>query len=514
MLIGYVSDERHLALPDVGFVFENDRTSFHTTSKADGSVHADLPVGEYQVVLQKAGFGGKTVRLNVTPGSVHRFRLLSDGVMGYFWPKWVKSGQTSDFRIHAPEPYHFSLWRYGWERELVKPVGWFDDHGPRATIQITPDGDYTQGGVCWNSVGYGSAWHPQRLTAPEKSGLYYGHVKTESGRFFSFPWIVAPNKPKAKVAVLASNISWNAYNNFGGRSNYVAQDGLAIRPTVHARQDLYRFTHPGQWPYADTAAPLSFDRPELFNCVPDNAKITDTIPGRLASAMAPGEWRFLGWMDREGIPYDLYAEIQLHFNEVPLENYDVLVLNMHPEYYSKKMYDRVKRWVYDEGGKLMYLGGCAFYAEVEFPDESVMLCHREGVWTRRGESAAKLLGTEYSHGGYQSGAPYKVLDGNHWTMSGAGLKTGDEFGHLSLHERCSGGASGHELDKICAESPSNLVHVAKGMNPEDSGADLVYFETPSGGAVFSVGSLCWNSSIAVDDGVSRVTKNVLEKFLG
>lgn len=513
MLVGYVSDERHLALCDVAFVFESDRAAFVTHSHADGSVRVDLPPGEYRVVLQKPGYGGKTVAVNIQPGSVHRFRLLSDGVLGYFWPKWVKSGESSDFRVHSPEPYHFSLWRYGWNKEVVRPIGWFDDHGPRATVQITPDGDYTQGGVRWNSVGYGSAWHPQRVVAPERSGLYYGHVKTESGRFFSFPWIVAPAKPSASVAVLASNISWNAYNNFGGRSNYVEQDGLKIRPTVHARQDLYRFTHPGEWPFQETGAPLSFDRPEAFNSVPEQATITDTIPGRLASAMAPGEWRFLGWLEREGIPYDLYAETQLHFDQVPLEQYKVLVLNMHPEYYSRKMYDRVKRWVYQEGGKLMYLGGCGFYAEVDFPDETVMLCRREGVWEQRGESAAKLLGTEYTHGGYQSGAPYRVLEDRNWIMKGAGFKVGDEFGRKSLHERCPGGASGHELDKICPDSPPNLVHLAKGMNPEDSGADLVYFETESRGAVFSVGSLCWNSSIAVDDGVSKVTKTVLERFL-
>ncbi len=515
MLIGYVSDEQHQALSDVAFVFRNDRTSVAATSGADGSIVAELPAGDYDVVLQKPGYGGKTTTLSVKPGGVpHRFRLMSDDLVGYLWPKWVKSGEASDFRVHSPEPYYFSLWRYGWEKELIKPVGWFDDHGPRATAQILPDGDFTQGGVRWNSVGYGSAWHPQRITAPEKSGLYYGHVKTESGKFFSFPWIVAPKKPKAKVAVMCSNISWNAYNIFGGRSNYNQQAGLNVRPTIHARQDLSRFLHPGEWPYEETGAPLSFDRPELFNSVPENAQITDTISGRLASAMAPGEWRFLGWLEREQIPYDLYAETQLHFDQLPLESYDVLVLNMHPEYVSKKMYDRIKRWVFHDGGKLMYLGGCAYYAEVEFPDETVMLPRKEGVWPQRGESAAKLLGVEYTHGGYQSGAPYRVLDDKHWIMQAAGFKVGDEFGHHSLHERCPGGASGHELDKISPDSPPNLVHLAKGTNPDDSGADLVYFETDSQGAVFSVGSLCWNSSIAVDDGVSRVTKGVLEQFLG
>ena len=39
--------------------------------------------------------------------------------------------------------------------------------------------------------------------------------------------------------------TWNAYNNFGGRSNYVNQDGLPPRPVVHARTELKRFTQPG-----------------------------------------------------------------------------------------------------------------------------------------------------------------------------------------------------------------------------------------------------------------------------
>jgi hypothetical protein len=87
------------------------------------------------------------------------------------------------------------------------------------------------------------------------------------------------------------------------------------------------------------------------------------------------------------------------------------------------------------------------------------------------------------------------------------------FGEQSLHERCPGGASGHELDKISEDSPAGLVQLAKGTNGDESGADMVLYETASGGAVFSVGSLCWTLSIAVDEGVSGVTANVLRRFL-
>ena len=89
--------------------------------------------------------------------------------------------------------------------------------------------------------------------------------------------------------------------------------------------------------------------------------------------MAPAEWRLLGWLEREGFGYDLYAEPQLHFDELDLDRYRVLILNTHPEYWSKAMYDRVKQWVFEKGGKLLYLAGCGLYAEVEFQDKDTIL---------------------------------------------------------------------------------------------------------------------------------------------
>jgi hypothetical protein len=67
-------------------------------------------------------------------------------------------------------------------------------------------------GEKWNKFGYSSPNHKQFVTAPERSGLYYFHLHGESGQFFSFPWVVAPKKPQAKLAVLLSNLTWNAYN--------------------------------------------------------------------------------------------------------------------------------------------------------------------------------------------------------------------------------------------------------------------------------------------------------------
>ena len=47
-------------------------------------------------------------------------------------------------------------------------------------------------------------------------------------------------------------------------------------------------------------------------------------------------------------------------------------------------------------------------------------------------------------------------------------------------------------------------------------ADMVFFETPNGGAVFSVGSINWLASLAwnkYENNVARLTHNVLARFL-
>ena len=69
------------------------------------------------------------------------------------------------------------------------------------------------------------------------------------------------------------NITWNAYNNFGGRSNYIHADQMPAVPTVNARLELQRYTDSEHHAYAVTEyAPLSFDRPEPISHIdPDSA---------------------------------------------------------------------------------------------------------------------------------------------------------------------------------------------------------------------------------------------------
>src|SRR5439155_1701354 len=83
--------------------------------------------------------------------------------------------------------------------------------------------------------------------------------------------------------------------------------------------------------------------------------------------------------------------------------------------------------------------------------------------------------------GIMTAAPYRAIAAAHWAFAGTGLRAGDLFGRASLHERCPGGASGHETDKMSASSPAGTVLLAKGVNPDDGGADMVYHEADGGG---------------------------------
>lgn len=538
MLIGYVSDEYNSALADAVLDIECDgKLLAAVRSTATGSVHADLSAGQYRMTISRTGFGSKRVCIDVTPTmQPYQFRLLSDNLIGYAWPKWTRGGGRSEFRVHSVEGYQLSLWRYGQTKELVRMIGWYDEHAPRAVMQITPDGDFTQSGVDWNRHGYPANFTAQQVIAPEKSGLYYFHAETESGEFFSFPWVVAPARPQARIAVLASTNTWNAYNNFGGRSNYVNTNGLPPRPTVNARQDLGRYSAApgGVWQYRnEDYPPLSFDRPEPFNHIPRETQATDPIRGRQACHLVPAEWRLLAWLEREGFAYDFYSDAQLHHGELDLDAYEVLIISTHPEYWTQMQYKRVKEWVYERGGKLMYLGGNGIDCEVDYPTPDTMHCNtwlpgpdRALVFTHPEdgrhydcrfhytvESPAQLLGVVFTEPGIGTGAPYRVVDAEHPLFAGTGLKNGDTFGANSLHERSPGGASGHETDKRSASTPANAKILAQGLNPGSGGAEMVTYETESGGAVFSVGSITWPACLLSDVQISHITRNVLEGML-
>jgi hypothetical protein len=524
MVQAFVSDEYYAALPGVELEFRG-ANGFWALGRSgpSGKVSCDvLHPGDYEVCLSLPGYGSKRVQAHLEEGKPYHFRLLSDRLLGYAWPKWCRGGEKVEFRVHSVEPYKLSLWRYGQEKEPVRSIGWYDNHGPRAIMQTVPDAHFAETGVGWDN---GFGLHRQTITAPEASGLYYFHAKGESGAFFSFPLVVAPARPRAALAVLASTNTWNAYNAFGGRSNYIMAARVIDSPIVNSKTDLprYRSADYGEWRSSAEFAPLSFDRPEPYNYVPEDEQSDSPIEGRQGCHLAPAEWRLLAWLEKQGFPYDLYADYQLHDGTLDLEAYRAFILSTHPEYWSAEAYTKTKRWVFERGGRLLYLGGNGINCRVEFLEGGKhMRClnpwpaNCESRFHHQVESEANLLGVVYSDPGAFTVAPYEVIDPDHWVFTGTNLRKGDIFGTEGLSQRYGPGASGHETDKMSPSSPPGTVLLAKGQNPDDGGAHMVLVETntPHGGMVFSVGSITYGVSLLVDEPTSKITANVLRHFLG
>ncbi len=181
----------------------------------------------------------------------------------------------------------------------------------------------------------------------------------------------------------------------------------------------------------------------------------------------------------------------------------------------------------------MYLGGNGLNCEVTFSSDGSMRCltHLNSLHGELGghsedgkveyesrlhrtlESEANLLGVVCTATGIMTAAPYRVMDASHWVFEDTGVSNGDLFGEHTLHERVPGGASGHETDKRSLSSPLNTLLLAKGINPDEGGAEIVFHESAHGGAVFSVGSITWVSALFTDRVVANMTGNVLRSFL-
>jgi N,N-dimethylformamidase len=99
------------------------------------------------------------------------------------------------------------------------------------------------------------------------------------------------------------------------------------------------------------------------------------------------------------------------------------------------------------------------------------------------------------------------------------------------------GAAGDELDRFdfqlgtpahtlllatASGLPDTYVHVVEEIYSANTGpvealvkADMVFFEYPNDGAVFSVGSISWDGALSYNDynnTVARVTYNVMKRF--
>lgn len=397
-----------------------------------------------------------------------------------------------------------------------------------------------------------------RLNIPENtpSGLYAVRVGAAADRAW-MPFYVLPQKGTATsdVAFLAPTASYLAYANVivpTVMPEHVAQMNLD-GPT-----DRFLLSHPE----------FGFS---LYETHPDGAGKAVSTWHRPIVNVAPCtvNWGFtadgdiIAWLKAIGQPVDMLTDDVLDREGAALlAPYRVVITGTHPEYWSLPMMNAVRGFL-DRGGRLIYMGGNGFYWRVAFhptlpgvmeirrADDSTRGWRAEpgeyynsfdgglgGLWRHQGLPPQRLVGVGFAAQGFGGGRPYQRTGASHdprvaFIFDGI---DGDIIGDFGSH---GGAAAGEEIDRadIALGTPSHALVVASasgfndamlrakeellmtvpaGIADPDVRADMTFFETPSGGAVFSTGSISWSGSLAHNgyaNSVARVTGNVLRRFL-
>jgi N,N-dimethylformamidase len=384
------------------------------------------------------------------------------------------------------------------------------------------------------------------------SGVYAARLSSSHGEWH-VPFFVRPRRGTASspIAFLAPTFSYLAYANMhsgvpGLLSLYDYQrDGTGVR-------------------YASRFRPLLDLNPKYLKFYGED--------GRTYGRHFCADLSLLDWMDANDFSYDVITDDDLHREgEALLRPYSVVVTGSHPEYYSKQMLDGLQSYLHN-GGRLMYLGGNGFYwvtsvgtywphpLEVRrwggtetwgaAPGEYHHSTTGElgGLWRNRGRAPQSLVGVGFCADGWLDepaqtcafARPYMRTPASQdrraaFIFEGVASDTliGD-FESLSLGH----GAAGDEVDRVeplfgspphtlCVAAATGFQrhchaveerHYAARFSIEDSTvrSDMVYFEYPRGGAVFSVGSIAWIGSLyfnRYNNDVSRITRNVLTRFM-
>jgi N,N-dimethylformamidase len=408
-----------------------------------------------------------------------------------------------------------------------------------------------------------ACWQPDfTFTVPRdlRSGVYAARLSAD-GFVFWVPFFVRPPRgtSASKVAFLASTATYTVYLNNRGRFLSVATERYHGRTLV-----------------MDAVDALLIEFPEMglstYDRHSDGSGVAYSSRHRPVQNFRPSgrHWNFnldlfiIDWLEHLGGDYDVITEDDLHREGLSLLSpYRVVITGSHPEYDSAAMLDAFEAYLH-RGGRLMYMGGNGFYwriahhpsregvIEVRRAEGGVRAWDTEpgeafhsftgeygGLWRRNARAPQKLVGVGFISQGFDKCSYFRrrpEADDPRvaWMFAGVEGELIGDFGILQ------GGAAGLEIDAVDAKlgTPAHALVVARSENHSntyelvaeevliphgatdgtintDVHADIVFFETPQGGAVFSTGSIAYAGSLGwngFDNDLFRLTSNVLRRF--
>lgn len=410
-------------------------------------------------------------------------------------------------------------------------------------------------------------WAPTlRWTIPDelRSGCYA--LKLWSGETEDYiPFFVRAAQPKARTAVLMATASYLAYANEQLAMLVPVVQPIFGRTPILSESDLMRVENydVGLSTYdsfLDGAGVCfcSYRRP-ILNMRPKYRMSIDS------TWQFPADLSIVAWLENQDIDYEIITDEDLHRDGLAcLSPYRLVISGSHPEYYSERMLDATEDYL-AEGGHLIYTGANGYYWVVSFRDDEPWCMEvrklesgsrawqampgeyynqteatKSGLWRNKGRAPQKLVGVGFATEGFDTSGAYSLLGDARsaegaWVFKGV---AGPVFGDFGLAQ---GGAAGLELDRydLYLGTPPQTLLLATSQGHSDNyprvseeiyynfpgqgatqdyqcRADMIYFETAGGGAVFATGSIAWAGALPFNNftnDVSTIMRNVVDRFI-
>jgi hypothetical protein len=532
----------------------------HVFGGGPGTIYAIASEGKlerypYTVSNRQVQLGAQHAAFDVATG-LYPWAGLSADIEGYCWPMSVAPGERVDFKVGV----RLSLPPLGVDAEVEDPARYTVEIRRLRRMKGGVEADYDEVmptplnaqsfvapryALPADLLSHGAGWSDAfSLTVPDlppddpnhwRSGLYAARLTDGKGHSFYVSFVVRATGARAPFAILANTNTWNTYNMWGGYGKYshaypVPETLPFLRP------------HPGLTPdVAGASSPTVATLSVLSN----------------SCHLLRAELWVLGWLEDQGArgAYDLFTDQDLHEGRTGIGDgdrpaYAGLILNTHPEYWTRTMYDRVKRYV-EQGGSVVYLGGNGIYEEVTLGDDPRHLgifpgldrgrfpvsCRNEQLRlyclmrtpaVGRPEHAIFGVGYFIDSSVTAQGQPYELAqdpleEGANPALAGVPLPSGGVLGATSVDQQPEGApggalttfsADGWEVDMRGfgtppeAYAPNALLASASGSM---ASGEMLAYDTAYGGTVFAAASLNFGGAMVLDPNLQTIVRNVLAR---
>ncbi len=286
---------------------------------------------------------------------------------------------------------------------------------------------------------------------------------------------LAPNP----ILILSAVNTYQAYNNFGGKS-------------------LYDFNS-----IDDRAPRVTFDRPYRSH-------------GGLGQPQFEGP--FVRWFEGAGFTADYATDVDLALSPSILDGRRLLVVVGHNEYWSPSMVDAVQAFA-DSAGNVAVFGGNTCFWAARYEDQGrTLVCYKARndpmwpdfpesttvTWRDRvlGRPECQFLGVMYPYCGGTAAESLRFAHPYAWISDGLEGEVGNRFGNLTV---------GYEFDTYFdSASPPGAIKLfetpTEGPGCPQVQASTYYERRPSfgvvgaGGGVFAAGTIQWSWGLAPNAG--------------